>query len=129
MLMHHASAHGNGQRHDAFPHPCQVQAADAARRKREIDGAAVVRRSEARIRAPFVHRDVETAFRQQDGQQGSRKSGADDVDAGHRRQTQAISLSAVAISSTISKISMNRLYSGTGAMRMMSGSRQSQTMP
>ena len=24
---------------------------------------------------------------------------------------------------------MNRLYSGTGAMRMMSGSRQSQTMP
>ena len=58
VLMHHAAAHRDGQRHDAFEHAGELQSADAARGEGEIDGAAAVdsRRSAdpaaARTRSP-----------------------------------------------------------------------------
>src|SRR6185295_867646 len=52
-----------------------------------------------------------------------------DVRAISGTPAQEIALSAATSSSTRSNTSMKRLYRGTGAMRMMSGSRQSHTTP
>ena len=109
VLMHHAPAHGDGERHDALEHAGEFQSADAARGEREVDRAPAIDRRQTRIRPALVHGDFEAALREQDGQQRSREPGADDVDAGRRLQAQAISLSAAASSSTNSKMSMKRL--------------------
>src|SRR3954469_19712613 len=127
--MHHAPAHGDPELHDAFEHARKRQSADAARGQCHVDGSSAIDCRHARIRSPLVDRYGKAALRQQNREQTSRQPAANDVDAVRSPQAQAISLSAAASSSTRSKMSMNRLYSGAGAMRMMSGSRQSQTMP
>ena len=129
MLMHHAPAHGDGEPHHLVEHTRELEPAYPASRQREIDRPPGIRGDMPRVEPSLIHGDLEPAPRQHDRQQGPREPGANYVDAARRRQAQVISLSAAASSSTNSCTSTKRLYKGIGVTRMMSGSRQSHTMP
>jgi hypothetical protein len=92
-FVHHAAAHGDGERHDAIEHAGEREPANAARRECQIDGAAVIDHAAARIGAAFVDGHLESALRQENGQQRSGEPGADDVHAALRRFNHRSSVS------------------------------------
>src|SRR5437660_2063531 len=137
QLVHHAAAHRDQQRPDALHDPGALQSPDAAGGERQIDRAAALGITEPRIQPPIIEPNAEAAAREQHCQQRARQTGSDDADrlVGVRPHalnpfwSQAVSRSASARCSANRKTSSKRLYSGTGAIRMMSGSRQSHTTP
>ena len=64
-IVDHAPAHRYQQRPHALEHPGALERAYAARREREVDGAAALGSRLARVRAALVERYSESAPREQ----------------------------------------------------------------
>jgi hypothetical protein len=66
VLVHHATAHSDRERHHALEHARAFESADAAGRESEVDRPAGVVVGATRIGAAFVDGDVESAPGEQD---------------------------------------------------------------
>ncbi len=123
-VVDHAAAHHHRLRQNRALEPRDAQRVHAAFGQREVDRATALVPGHARVRAPLEHLHAQSAAGQQGGQQCSGQTGACDDDAiAHRERDQA------STASTRRAQSDSRLYSGTGAARITSGSRQSTTTP
>ena len=111
---------------DVRVHPGLLERVDTPVRHRQIDRTAVFVWPRPRVGAPFIQRDRDAAASQEDREQRARRTGAGDRNI-RRRHCHASR--APASISTARKQSACVLYKGTGARRMMSGSRQSPTRP
>ncbi len=127
--MDHATAHRDQQRAHPLHDGGELQRAQAARGEREIDGAPALGLRLARVRAALVEPHLQSTPREQQREQGAGEPGADDVDARAGERAHRVSRSDCVSASAKRQTSSKRLYSGTGATRMTSGERQSQTTP
>ncbi len=91
-LVQQPAAHGDEQRFDDGHGARTLECANAARRERKIDGTAARARRAARIGAPVVELDRKTAPRQEQGEQRTGKTGADDAHRLRAHCAQAVLL-------------------------------------
>ena len=88
-IVQHAPAHRDQERLHVLHDAGTLKGADAARGQRKIDGTTRGRDRRARISAALIESDGEPAARQQQGEQGSCKSRADDIHRLPRQRSQA----------------------------------------
>src|SRR5918994_2618387 len=125
----HAAGHRNQQRLHAIHHSRELQRSNAARGKSKVDRAASRDRGAAHVRHSLEDAHRMAAACEQRREQRSGETGADDRYRIVALLCGGAHLSARPSAAANSHTSANVLYSGTGAARMTSGSRQSPTKP
>ena len=81
-VVQHPPAHGQRLRQHGVREADPLEGVDAARRQREVDGAAVVGTRHARVGAALEHGHAQPAPGEEAGQQRAREPGTDDRDLG-----------------------------------------------